>query len=113
MVRSYRPGDWPPGEPLIPHGLSVMLTAPACYRLTAPGDIDRHREIAGWLGEPAGDPGDAIASWVERIMSDAGLPTRLGQIGYNESDIPAFVDGALPQRRLLDNAPIEVGAGGA
>lgn len=110
MVRDYRPHDWPPGAPLIPHGLSVMLTAPACYRLTAPGAIERHRQIAQWLDLPIQDPGDAIASWVETLMAENGLPTRLSHIGYTEVDIPALVEGAVPQRRLLDNAPIQLGA---
>ena len=29
MVRSYRPKDYGPGEPLVPHGESVVGTAPA------------------------------------------------------------------------------------
>ena len=36
------------------------------------------------------------------------MPNGLTGIGYSADDVDALVDGALPQRRLLDNAPVDV-----
>ena len=111
MVREYRPRDYPPGAPLVPHGLSVVLEAPAVYRLTGRAAPERHRRLAEWLGAalgPSGDPGEAVADWLLERMKLAGLPLGLAEIGYEVSDIPAMVEGALPQRRLLDNSPLDI-----
>ena len=39
--------------------------------------------------------------------SDVGAPSGLAELGYTEADIPALVDGALRQQRLLVLAPRE------
>ena len=38
MVRDFVPAGYPVGRPLIPHGMSVILNAPAVFRFTAPAD---------------------------------------------------------------------------
>ena len=43
-------------------------------------------------------------------MEDVGAPTTLSELGYEEADIPALVEGALKQQRLLVMAPSPVGA---
>ena len=111
MVKTYRPADFPPGPPLVPHGLSVLLNAPAVYRLTGPAAPERHRHMATWLGaDTADEPGEAIAGWMTAMMQSAGLPTGLAEIGYGADDLDRLVEGALPQRRLLDNAPLTIDA---
>ena len=50
MVRDYRPSDFPKGPPLIPHGLSVVLNAPAVFRLIGKEAAERHAQMADWLG---------------------------------------------------------------
>ena len=107
LVRDYRPADYPPGPPLIPHGLSVILNAPAVYRLTGAGAPERHAQLADWLGaaDDGVPPGERVARWLVSMMRLAGLPGGLADIGYSPADIPQLVKGALPQRRLLDNAP--------
>ena len=42
-------------------------------------------------------------------MQDVGAPRGVAEFGYDEDDIPALVDGALKQQRLLAVAPKEVG----
>jgi alcohol dehydrogenase class IV len=37
-------------------------------------------------------------------MTDLGVPT-LSELGYDEDDIPALVEGAVAQQRLLVGAP--------
>jgi hydroxyacid-oxoacid transhydrogenase len=38
MVRDYVPEGYPPGHPLVPHGMAVVLNAPAVFRFTAPAN---------------------------------------------------------------------------
>ncbi len=38
-------------------------------------------------------------------MRDIGIPNGLGGVGYTSSDIPALVEGAMKQQRLLTVAP--------
>ena len=44
---------------------------------------------------------EAIAQFLDRL----DVPRGLGAVGYKKSDIPALVEGTIPQRRLLDLAP--------
>jgi hydroxyacid-oxoacid transhydrogenase len=39
-------------------------------------------------------------------MRAVAAPNGLAAVGYGEPDVPYLVDGADPQRRLLDNAPV-------
>ena len=50
MVRDYRPGDYPVDHPVVPHGMSVILNAPAAFRFTASACPERHLESARALG---------------------------------------------------------------
>jgi alcohol dehydrogenase class IV len=44
------------------------------------------------------------------LMRDVGAPAGLRALGYGEGDVPALVEGALRQQRLLAVAPREPGA---
>lgn len=115
QVREYRPPGYPVSHPLVPHGVSVVLTAPAAFRFTYPTAPERHLRAAALLGVPV----EALASEAERrealpraliaLMRDLGLPNGLEAVGYAEDDIPALVEGTLRQPRLLAGAPRAVG----
>ena len=108
-VRDYRPAGYPPDAPLVPHGFAVAVNAPAVFRRFAATAPDRHLEAARLLGGDAHDEaGDALADAIAAIMRDVGTPNGLTGVGYGARDIPALVAGAAPQRRLLDNAPLDV-----
>ena len=113
QVRDFRPEGYPDTEPLVPHGMSVILNAPAVFRLTAPTDPGRHLEAAAQLGAdvrgavPA-DAGTVLAEHLIGIMRTVGMPNGLGGVGYTDADSASLADGAWPQQRLLGNAPIEV-----
>jgi hydroxyacid-oxoacid transhydrogenase len=97
-------------EPLIPHGISVIVTAPAAFRFTYEAMPERHHRVAELLsGEPA-DGSDALPDVLLGLMRDLGVPTGIRELGYGEDDVPTLVDGALKQQRLLAVAPREVGA---
>ena len=90
----------PPGYPgrFIPHGISVIVTAPAAFAFTYDSSPERHDHVTALLGGPIAD-----------LMRDLGVPT-LSELGYSEDDIPELVEGALAQQRLLAVAPREVTA---
>jgi alcohol dehydrogenase class IV len=97
-------------EPLIPHGVSVIVTAPAAFRFTYDAMPERHHRVAELLsGEPAEGP-DALPDVLLALMRDLSVPTAIHELGYGEDDVPALVEGALKQQRLLAVAPREVGA---
>jgi alcohol dehydrogenase class IV len=51
-----------------------------------------------------------LAQTVAGIVRDTGGPQGLAAFGYGEADIPALIDGALKQERLLACCPRQVGA---
>ncbi len=115
MVREYRPADYPPGPPLVPHGMAVILAAPPVYRLMEARAGPRLLAAARALGADTEgvDPregGILVADRLVRLMRMAGVPNGLEAIGFSGIDVAALTEGALPQRRLLDNAPVEITA---
>jgi alcohol dehydrogenase class IV len=110
LKHEYRPPGYPDDHPFIPHGHSVIVTAPAAFRFTYDADPERHHRAATLLtGEPAEGP-DALPDALRALMRDVGAPLGIAELGYDEDDIPALVEGALAQQRLLAVAPREVGA---
>src|SRR6218665_3724178 len=112
-VRDFRPSGYPQEEPLVPHGMAVIVNAPAVFRYTAESSPERHLEAAGWLGADvrgasASDAGEVLAGRLLHIMRAVGMPNGLGGVGYTEADLGALTKGALPQQRLLQNAPREM-----
>jgi hydroxyacid-oxoacid transhydrogenase len=105
LNRSYRPAGYPGDHPLVPHGQSVIVTAPAAFRFTYEAAAERHHRVAELLtGSPATGP-DALPDALRGLIRDVGAPAGLAALGYGEEDIPALVEGALRQQRLLAVAP--------
>jgi len=110
MVRDYVPAGYPDDHPIVPHGMSVILNAPAVFRWTAPANPGRHLEAARLLGAetrgaaPA-DAGDILAGEIEIIMRRVGMPNGLSGVGLGSADIDALVEGTLPQHRVTKLSP--------
>ncbi|CAH0592288.1 unnamed protein product [Chrysodeixis includens] len=109
-VKSFVPKDYG-SEPIIPHGLSVVMTAPAVFRFTAPSDPDKHLEAAGILGADVSnvkqaDAGAVLADTILKYMETMKIENGLKSLGYSGEDIPELVKGALPQKRLLSLTPL-------
>jgi alcohol dehydrogenase class IV len=108
-VKSFSAPGWPDDEPLIPHGIAVVVNAPAAFRLTAQATPARHAAVLEALGLPVPiDPdaiGDALAGWLIALMRKTGIPNGLSGVGYGEDDVFTLADGAFQQKRLIDNAP--------
>jgi alcohol dehydrogenase class IV len=113
LVRDFRPAGYPDDEPMCPHGISVIVNAPASFRFTAPASPQRHLEGARLLGADVrdvdpGESGGLLGAHLEAMMLRTGMPNGVGGIGYGEGDVEALARGAHAQQRLLRNAPMAV-----
>ena len=114
LVRDFCPEGYPQGAPLVPHGMSVIVNAPAVFNHTAPACPERHLEAAALLGGDGKDAipdeaGEVLASRLVSMMRATEMPNGLSGVGYGQSDIAGLTEGAYPQRRLIENAPMSVG----
>lgn len=110
MVRDHRVAGYPEDHPLVPHGLSVALNAPAVFRFTAVADPARHRHAAGLIGlDMAGVPddevGDVLADGLVGLMRRIGAPNGLAAVGYGPDDLDDLVAGTLPQHTVTKLSP--------
>ena len=110
LVKDYRAPGYDVDHPLVPHGVSVILNAPAVYRFTARACPERHLRAAEVLGANVSgtnleDAGKILADQVIEFMHDLNLPNGLHALGYSAADIPALVDGTLPQHRVTKLSP--------
>lgn len=115
FVRHYVPAGYPSTHPLVPHGVSVILTAPAAFRFTYATAPERHVRAAALMGASVDGLSEAarreaLPQALIGLMRDVGIPNGLEAIGYTERDIPALVAGTMQQPRLLSGAPRTVGA---
>jgi hydroxyacid-oxoacid transhydrogenase len=109
-VRDYRAPGYSVDHPLVPHGVSVILNAPAVFRFTAAADPGRHLVAAEALGaddrqRQAADAGEILADRITWFMQRLNVPNGLRAVGYSTGDIPALVEGTVPQHRVTKLSP--------
>src|SRR5262249_18738479 len=115
LVRDYVPSGYRTTHALVPHGVSVVVTAPATFRFTYATSPERHLRAAALMGVPTAglserEAREALPAALLGLMRDVGIPNGLTTLGYGEGDIPALVEGTLKQPRLLSGAPRAVGS---
>ena len=113
-VKEFTLDGYPEGKPLVPHGLSVIINAPAVFRFTSTTNPERHLEAARLLGVDISDKssensGNLISNKLIEFIKKLEMPNGLRGLGYNESDIDKLVEGTLPQHRVTKLSPIDVG----
>ena len=114
-ISGQNPGYKHPGyavdSPIIPHGVSVAVTAPSVFKFTGASNPERHLAAAEAFGvdistvkrESAGEVlGEAVADFLVK-MGDQ--PRGLKQLGFEAKDVDGLVEGTLPQKRVLMLAP--------
>lgn len=110
LIRDWRAPGYNSDHAIVPHGISVILNAPAAFRFTACANPERHLCAAQVLGanieraRPE-DAGSILSDHLILLMQDLRIPNGLGELGYTNSDIPALVDGTLPQHRVTKLSP--------
>lgn len=112
LVRDFVPAGYDADHAMVPHGMSVIVSAPAVARFTASAAPAKHRRVAGLLGAGTvrdDEAGEALAAALARLMRATAMPNGLRALGYTGADVPALVAGAFAQQRLLANAPRTTG----
>ena len=110
MVRDFVPEGYPPDNPIVPHGMSVVLSAPAVFRFTAPTNAKLHLYAAGLMGVDISgatpdDASELLAGAIVDLMHKTGVPNGLSAVGFGPDDIDKLVAGTMLQKRLTALSP--------
>jgi hydroxyacid-oxoacid transhydrogenase len=111
QVKDFHPKDYPADEAMVPHGMSVALTAPEAFRFTFEASPERHVRAAELLAPGAdrpSDPAEFLPTVLAQLMRDIDIPNGVAAVGFDEGDIPDLVAGTMKQQRLLATCPREV-----
>ncbi|MBM32499.1 MAG: alcohol dehydrogenase [Chloroflexi bacterium] len=112
-VKEYLPEGYPDVKPIIPHGLSVIINAPAVFKFTFESNPDRHLIAASIMDSDdlSSDEKsiDLLSSKIINLLKNLNMPNGLQALGYNDDDIPKLVDATLPQHRVTKLSPVKVG----
>ena len=114
LLKNYHAPGYPGDHPLVPHGISVILNAPAVFRFTAAASPARHLQAAEALGANVtgakeADAGKILADRLTWFMERLGVPNGLKAVGYTSADIAGLVEGTLPQHRVTKLSPRPAG----
>ena len=107
----YQHAGYEVDSPIIPHGVSVAVTAPAVFRFTAASNPDRHLLAAEAFGKDISrvkreDAGRVLADALTEFLANLGdQPAGLSALGFTSEHLDALVEGTLPQARVLMLAP--------
>src|ERR671910_1549895 len=76
LKHEWQPPGYPEDHPFVPHGWSVIVTAPAAFRFTYEAMPDRHKEVAELLtGEKIENPDEnTLPEILTQLMKDVGAP---------------------------------------
>ena len=89
----------------------MAVTAPSVFAFTGAANPERHLKAAEVFGvdistKKEADAGAVLSDAIREFLIRLGdQPRGIKELGYERSDIPALVEGTLPQRRVLDLAP--------
>ncbi|PUU72291.1 alcohol dehydrogenase [Tuber borchii] len=109
--KGYKHNGYQVDHPIIPHGVSVAVTAPAVFKFTAASNPERHLAAAEVFGVDisnarAENAGELLSDALKEFLRELGdQPKGIKELGYTSSDIQGLVEGTLPQRRVLMLAP--------
>lgn len=100
-------------DPMVPHGIAVVLNAPCAFRFCGPAAPERHLKAAEALGADVRNAapehgGELLAARLIEMMRACGLPNGTGALGFTEDDIDGLTERGFNQPRLTILAPREV-----
>lgn len=97
--------------PIIPHGVSVAVSAPAVFRFTGASNPDRHLAAAEAFGVDISNvkkesAGEVLAEALSEFLAELGdQPKGLKDLGFKREHLDDLVEGTIPQARVLMLAP--------
>jgi len=83
----------------VPHGLTSCVLLPAVLRWNEAADGERQAAIAETLGVP----GLSASAAVLGLIKDLSLPSRIRDVGVEESLLPSIADYAITNPWMLNN----------
>ncbi|KAK9425883.1 putative hydroxyacid-oxoacid transhydrogenase [Seiridium unicorne] len=107
----YKHAGYEVETPIIPHGVSVAVSAPAVFKFTGASNPERHLQAAEAFGVDISnvkreDAGAVLADALTKFLAELGdQPKGLKALGFDDSHIDALVEGTIPQARVLMLAP--------
>ena len=112
LMRDISTDGYPVKTPFVPHGISVIVTAPASFRYTAEAAPERHLEAAGYLladqqGAALEDAGEVLTKRMIELMRQTNMPNGLSGVGFTEADVKPLAASSIRQARAIANAPRE------
>ena len=112
LMRDVTTDGYAMPSPFVPHGISVILSAPAIFRYTAEATPGRHLEAAEHLRCDLSDvtpteSGHLLAERLVGLMKNTGAPNGLAGVGFGRDDVKALAESSARQARAIRNAPRE------
>ncbi|KAK3692086.1 iron-containing alcohol dehydrogenase-domain containing protein [Podospora appendiculata] len=107
----YRHAGYNIADAIIPHGVSVAVTAPAVFRFTGASNPERHIAAAEAFGVDISNvkresAGEVLADALQKFLAELGdQPKGLKALGFKSEDLDELVEGTIPQQRVLMLAP--------
>ena len=112
LMENITTDGYPVTSPFVPHGISVVVGAPAIFDYLAEGAPRRHIEAAGFMGCETSDvlaaeAGEVVSKKIIQLMRDTHMPNGLEGVGFSKQDIKALSASSIRQSRAIANAPRE------
>ncbi|ODQ66154.1 Dehydroquinate synthase-like protein [Nadsonia fulvescens var. elongata DSM 6958] len=114
LNKTYKHNGYEVDHNIVPHGVSVAITAPSVFKYTASSNPERHLQCAAAFGidtsnvkrESAGEVlSEALKDFLYVKLGKEAQPRGISHLGYTKADLNNLVLGALPQTRVLTLAP--------
>ncbi len=112
LMKDITSQDYKVASPFVPHGISVIVCAPAIFRYTAEAEPARHLEGAAFLGADSEgatpeDAGEVLSKRLIEMMRATDIPNGLSGVGFGTDDIKSLAESSNRQTRAIANAPRE------
>jgi hydroxyacid-oxoacid transhydrogenase len=107
----YKHAGYDVEQNIIPHGVSVAVTAPSVFKFTAASNPERHLVAAEAFGVDISQvkkesAGEVLSEALAKFLVGLGdQPRGLKALGFKNSHVDMLVEGTIPQARVLQLAP--------
>lgn len=107
----YKHHGYQVDTPIIPHGVSVAVTAPAVFKFTGASNPERHLAAAECFGVDVSNvkkesAGEVLSEALSEFLVKLGdQPRGIKELGFEKKHIADLVEGTIPQARVLMLAP--------